>query len=73
MKKEHKFKIGDVVRHAATTKYDGIKMVVLGVGTMVSSSGTTLIYQVSGQRSPMVEDNIMFGAVLSEEELINAE
>lgn len=70
MSKEPKFKVGDILRHRATNKYNGRKMIVTAVGSLKNLDGETIIYQLSGEKeSYAARDDSFFRSILEEMEL----
>lgn len=70
MSKEPKFKLGDILRHRATNKHNGKKMLVTAIGTLKNADGETIIYQLSGEKDSYVaRDDAFFRSILDEQEL----
>lgn len=70
MSKEPKFKLGDVLRHRATNKHNGRKMLVTSIGSLKNEDGETIIYQLSGEKESFVaRDDSFFRTILEEQEL----
>lgn len=68
----HQFKIGDIVRHAATKQYDGLRMIVTALGSLDYGHWQVRIYSVSAERPQIgrqVGDPTHFSTLLSEAEL----
>lgn len=69
-KKQHKFKLGDIVKHKASSKHNAKRLLVIAYGEMISSSGTEFIYHVSAEKENFVSrDDSFFRSTLLEDEL----
>lgn len=70
MEQTFKFKLGDLVRHKAAGRL-GVKMIVIGYGTMTTSTGTENIYHLHWEKGFAVgpRDDTFGSAILGEEVL----
>lgn len=70
MGKKHKYQIGDVVIHAASSPINGVRMIITAIGSLKNEDGEILLYQVSGERQPLSqEDHVFFRSILEESEI----
>lgn len=70
MQKNHKYKIGDIVIHAAVSPIIAARMVITAVGSLKNEDGEILLYQVSGAKDSRVpRDDMFFRTILEESEI----
>jgi len=50
MERQPRFRVGDIVVHAACNRNNGFRMIVMSAGHLENESGKTFIYQVSMER-----------------------